>query len=246
MGFDSFLCSTISEDDKLFLQAHGFVRSYKKGDVIIHKGDVAQSFYFVMSGRVDIYIEDKTGRALLRRLGPDEFFGELALLTGGQRTASVSAAEDGKFMVVRKRDFKACLLTRPSLALSMIPYFISMITFLTERVGSLALHDVYGRIVLELNRLAVDLNGERVIEGRWTHAKIAELIGAQRETVTKIMVELKRLGYVHCDKRRLIILKELPQRLQTTGVGIEKRARSERASLRSARKRGPVTRTLPR
>lgn len=212
MGFDRSH-SAMSEDDKRFLLKHAFLRRYKKGDTIIHKGDDADNFYFITDGHVDIYVEDEVGRALLHRLGPGEFFGELALLTHAPRTASVSAVQDATCALLRKESFTRCLQERPSLAYSMIPHLVSMITSLTERVANLALNNVYGRLLIELNRLTRDVNNESVIEGRWTQADLAELIGTQRETIAKIMTELTRRGYVRRDMNRLTILKALPRRL---------------------------------
>lgn len=203
----------MSEDDKRFLLKHAFVRRYKKGDTIIHKGDDADNFYFITDGYIDIYVEDEVGRALLHRLGPGEFFGELALLTDGPRTASVSAVRDVTCALLRKTTFKQCLQERPSLAHGMIPHLVSMITYLTERVANLALNNVYRRLLIEFNRLAREVNNESVIEGRWTQADLAELIGTQRETIAKIMTELKRRGYVRREEDRLIILKALPRHL---------------------------------
>jgi CRP/FNR family transcriptional regulator, cyclic AMP receptor protein len=213
MGSDRLHYGIMSEDDKRHLLEHAFVRRYKKGDTIIHKGDEADNFYLIMDGYIDIYVEDEVGRALLHRLGPGEFFGELALLTDGPRTASVSAVRDVTCALLRKAIFKRCLHERPSLAHSMIPHLVSMITSLTERAANLALHNVYGRLLIEFNRLAREVNNESVIEGRWTQADLADLIGTQRETVAKIMTELKRRGYVRRDMNRLTILKALPRRL---------------------------------
>lgn len=136
MGSDSIHYGTMSEDDKRLLLEHAFVRRYKKGNTIIHKGDDADHLYFVMDGYVDIYVEDEAGRALLHRLGPGEFFGELALLTDGPRTASVSAVRDVTCALLRKAIFKRGLHERPSLAYSMTPHLVSMITSLSERAAN--------------------------------------------------------------------------------------------------------------
>ena len=92
-------------------------RSYAKGDEIVKEGEQAVAFYVIIKGKVDV---TKGGEAL-NTLGPGDCFGEMALLDGYPRVASVKAVEDTECLVMTRWDFTAELRTSPSIALAMLP-----------------------------------------------------------------------------------------------------------------------------
>src|SRR6476646_3191308 len=69
-------------------------RSYRRGEVIFHQGDPGDTLHLVQEGRVKVVLPSETGdEAVLAILGPGDCFGELALLDGERRSASVVAME---------------------------------------------------------------------------------------------------------------------------------------------------------
>ncbi|HEV3486507.1 MAG TPA: cyclic nucleotide-binding domain-containing protein, partial [Vicinamibacterales bacterium] len=73
------------------------VRKMRAGEVIIRQGDEADNFYVISEGTVEVTqtASDSAESRVLRRMGPTEFFGEIGLLSGVPRTATVTAAEAG-------------------------------------------------------------------------------------------------------------------------------------------------------
>jgi CRP-like cAMP-binding protein len=70
--------------------------SYQPGSVIIRQGDEGERFYIVIRGQADVVLEHPGGdHILVDTLGPGRYFGEIALLRGGRRTATVRASADG-------------------------------------------------------------------------------------------------------------------------------------------------------
>jgi CRP-like cAMP-binding protein len=78
------------------------------------------------------------------------------------------------------------------------------------RLSTLPL-DAYGRLRSCLVSLARDTNGCLVLQGLWTQQQLADLAGCRRETVGKILCELSRGGWIRCDRRRITVLRELPE-----------------------------------
>jgi CRP/FNR family cyclic AMP-dependent transcriptional regulator len=201
----------LSVEDQLFLREHATVKSYKKNHHVLEKGDDGGYFYLILEGYVEVYIENDSSRTLICRMGPSEFFGELSLLTGDPCTASVMTIEDSRLAVLHKRPFNECLMARSTLRLAIIRQLGRMVAELTEKLTMLPLQ-AYGRIRFYLYHLAQEIDGHLVIDGYWTHQHLAELTGCTRETVAKIMAELKRGGWVHYEKQRIVLLKRLPDR----------------------------------
>jgi len=92
-------------------------RSYKKGGEIVKEGEQAVAFYVIVKGKAEV---TKGGDVLHTFLAGD-CFGEMALLDGWPRSATIRAAEDTECLVMTRWDFTAELRTNPSIALAMLP-----------------------------------------------------------------------------------------------------------------------------
>ena len=96
------------------------VKTYAAGEVPVVQGDAGDSFYIIKSGRVDVIVEKVRGEsAVVATLGPGNVFGEMSLLTGAQRTASIHVKEDAEFIVIDKESFGSMLVNNPSIAESL-------------------------------------------------------------------------------------------------------------------------------
>ena len=96
------------------------VKSYAAGEIPVHQGDAGDSFYIIKTGKVDVVVEKSPGEsAVVATLNPGNFFGEMSLLTGAARTASIHVREDAEFIVIDKESFASTLAKNPSIAESM-------------------------------------------------------------------------------------------------------------------------------
>jgi len=93
---------------------------YALGEPIVRQGEEGDSFFVITSGRVEVSASDETGaRAVLAQLGGGDFFGEMSLLTGERRSATVTALEDTEMIVVDKANFAQVITANPSIAQSL-------------------------------------------------------------------------------------------------------------------------------
>lgn len=193
------------------IHQRGGVRSYPAHAILINEGDTTESLYIVMSGRVKAYAAGEKGReVVLDELGPGEYFGELSL-DGAPRSVSVKTLEPTVCCIVQGADLREFLGQHPDFALHLTHKLIRMVRRLTEQVKSLALQDVYGRVVRVLMELSEPQGEERVIRTRLTQQDIADRVGSSREMVNRIMKELTVGGYVAVrEDKQLAILKKLP------------------------------------
>jgi CRP/FNR family cyclic AMP-dependent transcriptional regulator len=116
------LFSQLSRRDLKRLAKGTVSRQFSKGHVIVKEGDQALSFYLICSGRAEV-VKGAEGSSprVLNTLGPGDFFGEMALLDGYLRSASVRALEDTECLVLSRWDFLAELRTSPYIAVQMLP-----------------------------------------------------------------------------------------------------------------------------
>jgi MFS family permease len=86
------------------------------GDVIIREGDVPDRFYIIDRGSFDVsQVDEAGGDRHLRTMGPDEVFGEIGLITGRPRSATVAAESDGLLLALDASDFAELVALGPGL-----------------------------------------------------------------------------------------------------------------------------------
>jgi CPA2 family monovalent cation:H+ antiporter-2 len=100
----------LSSDQRAELLTLFKPRSAAPGDRVIRAGDIGTEMFFISSGAVEVSIADKK-----IHLGPGDFFGEMALLTGGRRTADVTAIDYCLFLVINKDEFDTFISRYPDL-----------------------------------------------------------------------------------------------------------------------------------
>ncbi|NJN48268.1 MAG: Crp/Fnr family transcriptional regulator [Candidatus Competibacteraceae bacterium] len=189
---------------------YGTAKLFPTKSILINEGDSSDNLYVILDGRVRVYVSDAKGKDVtlcIQRAG--EFFGEMAILDGLPRSASVITLEPTNLCVISNSGFKRCLQENPHLPGKLLVSAVSRVRELTENVKNLALLDVYGRVAATLDRLAIDKDGERVIE-RLTHQSIASMVGASREMVSKIIRSLLIGGYIKNNKGLIVLKRKLP------------------------------------
>ena len=189
---------------------HGMTRTFAPHAILINEGDTTDSLYIVLSGRVKVYAGSDDGReVVLTEYGPGHYFGELSL-DGEKRSASIKALEACTCRVVQGSELRQFLADHPDFALHLTRKLIRMARRLTEQVRSMALQDVYGRMVRVLTDLSEPAGEERVLRHKLTQQDIADRVGSSREMVNRVMKELTAGGYVTQREGRLVIRRKLP------------------------------------
>jgi CRP/FNR family cyclic AMP-dependent transcriptional regulator len=188
----------------------GVVRTFPKNTVLIHEGDVGDSLYIVVSGKVKVYASNEQGREVAIAFhGPGEYVGEMSL-DGAPRSASVVTTEPTTCAIVNRAQFRDFVLAHPDFALHLIEKLIQRARTATANIKSLALSDVYGRLVRLLTSLAKEADGTWVVPERLTQQDIAERVGASRDMISRLMKDLVAGGYLSIVDRQITILKKLP------------------------------------
>jgi len=198
-------------DDVLHtIAASGVVRSFPKQTVLIHEGDVGDSLYIILSGRVKVYASNAAGREVVLNFhSAGEYVGEMSL-DGAPRSASVLTMEPTTCAIVNRAQLRDFIAANPDFAQHLIHTLIRRARSATENVKSLALSDVYGRLVRLLNALAVEQGGNLVVHERLTQQDIADRVGASRDMIGKLMKDLVGGGYLAVEDRQITIIKKLP------------------------------------
>jgi CRP-like cAMP-binding protein len=110
------LFSELDDDGLVQVGAVTTDAEVSEGHVLIERGHAGAGLFILVEGTVEVELPDGDAR----QMGPGEFFGELALLAPGVRTARVRATTHARFMAISRADFTRLLETQPKIAVGMV------------------------------------------------------------------------------------------------------------------------------
>lgn len=111
-----YLFSSLEEEERRLIVAHLSEMNFAANELIIREGDTDDSFFIIEDGEVEVFIAPAPGqKKILTTLKAGDFFGEIALLTGEKRTASVRAINEVRVYQLRKENFKKVLESKPEI-----------------------------------------------------------------------------------------------------------------------------------
>lgn len=181
-------------------------KTFSRGTTIITAGGPTDSLYIVISGRLKVMMSDDEGReVILAILGSNEFFGEMSLVDDSPRSASVVAIEACELLSLAKRDFNKCLEDNFEMAMTVMRGLVKRLREADQKIGSLALMDVYGRVARLLLEMSEEVNGERIVVKKLAKQDIAKMIGASREMVSRVMKDLQSGGYIEVRPEGIVL-----------------------------------------
>jgi len=186
--------------------------SFRKHAILMTEGDVGESMYVMLTGLAKVYVSDEDGKELvLYELGPGEVIGDIALLDDEPRSASVSTLEKSSALMIGKAAFLDCLRESPEMGINIIRSLTRRLRRATLGSRSLALDNVYRRLADRLQELASMEDEVPVVDKKYSHQELGNMIGASREMVGKIMAELVKGEYVALRDGRITLLRKLPK-----------------------------------
>ena len=215
-GVDLF--STLSDGQIGQIGSLTVEQNYKGGKTILMQSETSDAFFLIVQGSVKVSINAEGGREIiLATLGAGDFFGEMSLLDGEPRSATVRATVKTKALVIHRDNFLKYLKRQPDLALALLAELSRRLRYDNNQIASLTLVRVWGRVGLTLLKL-MEERGMRVrtpegkvitvIHKRPTHKTIAAMSGTTRETVTRVFKMLMDKGAIATSGSDLLILDE--------------------------------------
>lgn len=185
-------------------------RRFRKNEVIFHQGDPGDSLHIVTGGAVKVVLPSAEGEeAIIATLRPGDFFGELSLLDGAPRSATVVALDSAETMALPRTAFLELLDGDPGLRDALLAGLAHELRRLTSHVEELHFLDLAGRLAMRLSRLARDadpVSKEVRLDWPYTQSDLAAMIGGTRQSVNKLLSGLVDDGLVAIERDTLIIL----------------------------------------
>jgi CRP-like cAMP-binding protein len=208
------LLANLSDEDMLRVKADLRIRQYAKRDIVLQKGAPGDSLLFLLNGSLQVIDVTEDGRAVgLRMLQPGDFFGEIAVINGALRSASVVALTPVLVALLPRATALYLFSHSPSVANQMLRFLADKVQRDSEFRSLLSIHNTSRRLYTYLNLMKEKKDGdEHVVENLPTHQDIANMINTSRETVTRALLALSQAGIIKKGTHKITIIK--PEELQ--------------------------------
>lgn len=208
----SVVFAAMREDEIAELLRHARIIEVPSRHILFHAGQPGDSLYVLLSGKVKISLLSAEGKeAILSLMGSGDVFGEMSLLDGLPRSATVTTLEDCRLMVIGRQEFVQFLKRYADVALNLLAALSQRLRTTNNLVENLSFHHLPSRLA----RLLMDLGQRHGKAGaggveiglRLSQEELGNLVGASRESVNKQLRAWAESGLLEYQQGTIVIKK---------------------------------------
>jgi CRP/FNR family transcriptional regulator/CRP/FNR family cyclic AMP-dependent transcriptional regulator len=213
------LFSELSEEQIGMLADLVVSQKFNRDETVVLEGDDSvQALYLIASGSVQVYMTGVDGReTILSFLERGDFFGEMSLIDGEPRSASVRTVTDAQMLIIHRESFLKLIRQSPEIAMGLLSELSKRLRKANRQIGSLSTMSVSGRVAGTLLNLMEERgvrihtdNGSMVtvIHNRPTQQQLADMSGTTRETVSRSCSLLVKTNAIAMTGKDIVIFDE--------------------------------------
>ena len=205
--------SELNDDTLIKLSQLGSLKSFEKDSIILSEQDAGSALFVMVSGKVKVARvsnDDKNKEVILTLLNPSDFFGEMALLDGLARSATVTSIEDSRVFIIQRNDFLNLIQEHPEVSIALLQELTQRLRAAGMKIKALSLKDAEGKVATVLLQLADDMGrikqGVVEIEKLPYQHELANMAGTSRETISRTLHSFAKKGLVELEGTKLRII----------------------------------------
>lgn len=189
----------------------GSRKHYEKNEVILVEEDAGNALFVIVSGKVKVSRTSGDDReVILTILSDSDFFGEMAILDGLTRSATVTAIEKSELFLIQRNDFLNLLKNYPEVAIALLQELTKRLRAADMKIKALSLKDAEGKVATVVLQLADDIGkirqGKVEIEKLPMQQDLANMAGTSRETISRTFHSFAKKGLIEIEGSKLRIL----------------------------------------
>ncbi|MFQ6098333.1 MAG: Crp/Fnr family transcriptional regulator [Armatimonadota bacterium] len=184
-------------------------RIFQEDELIFDEDDTTGRFFLIKQGEVKISIRRDGREVTLTHLRDGDFFGEMSILDGEPRSARATAVRTTIALIGDRDDFFAKLRQYPQIALNLLTILSKRLRQADQQIEDLSFLDVQGRVARLLLNMADEIGRETelgtLVPLEHTRQELASFVSTSRETLTRVLKQFERLGYIRLGRRKVMI-----------------------------------------
>jgi CRP-like cAMP-binding protein len=189
----------------------GSRRNFEKDQIILLEEEVGSALFMIVSGKVKVSRSSNDGReVILTILSESDFFGEMAILDGLTRSATVTATEPTELFMIQRKEFLDLLKSYPEISISLLQELTKRLRAADMKIKALSLKDAEGKVATVILQLADDIGmikrGIVEIEKLPLQQDLANMAGTSRETISRTLHSFAKKGLIELEGSKLRIL----------------------------------------
>ena len=190
------LFSDLSPAQSALVTATMSKKRYKRGDLIVQQDTMSDALFIILSGKARVLSHDSRGReVIIATLDVGDCIGDMSLIDGEPHSATVRAETQTDVLVLERDAFAHCLRDNATMADAIMRGLVRRLRRADKQILSLALMDVYGRVLNTLQDMAQeDADGNKVLRKKVSRQDVAKMVGASREMVSRVMKHFEENG----------------------------------------------------
>nr|WP_315466222.1 Crp/Fnr family transcriptional regulator [uncultured Rhodoferax sp.] len=192
------LFANLTQEQVANLAANVSKRKIKKGEDIVRQGHNANALFLILSGRAHVVMTDSKGKeVILATLKAGDYIGEMSLIDNEAHSATVCAEAQMDVLVLGRDDFTRCVSNNAAIAAAVMRGLVQRLRAADQKIVSLALVGVYGRVANVLLEMAEPIDkGEMLIREKVSRSALSKMVGASREMVSRVMKDFEDQGFI--------------------------------------------------
>ena len=203
--------SELPNDTLEKIEKVGTRKFFKKNDVILMEDEVGTALFVIVTGKVKVSRTSNDGReVILTILSESDFFGEMAILDGQTRSATVVAIEDSELFIIQRTDFLNLLREYPEASIALLQELTKRLRSTDVKIKALSLKDAEGKVATVILQIADDVGkikqGKVEIEKLPLQQDLANMAGTSRETISRTLHTFAKKGLIELDGNKLRII----------------------------------------
>jgi CRP/FNR family transcriptional regulator, cyclic AMP receptor protein len=198
--------------DALNQQLHR--HNFAAGTNIITFETPGEVLYVILNGTVKIKVDQADGKeVIVALLGAGEIVGELSVIDNDSRSADVITQEPSTLLWIDRNTFREMMRETPALTHNLLRILTRRVRLSTEQIQALGTLDVLGKVARQLlvfaDQYGSPSDGGVCIPMRLTQSDVAGLVGASRERVNQVFVNLRERNLISVDGAYRVTLRDV-------------------------------------
>lgn len=189
----------------------GTRKIFKRDATVLHENETGSALFVIISGKVKVSRSSDDGKEIiLSILNESDFFGEMAILDGLNRSANVTAIDETELFLIQRTDFINLLYEHPEISIALLQELTRRLRTSDMKIKSLSLRDAEGKVAAVILQLADDIGkikqGKVEIERLPFQHDLANMAGTSRETISRTIHSFAKRGLIELEGTRLRII----------------------------------------
>ncbi len=189
----------------------GTTKVFPKDAIILREEESGSAMFVILKGKVKVSRDSAEGKeVILTILNDTDFFGEMAILDGLTRSATITAMEDTNLFIIERDQFLNLLKEHPEVSINLLQELTRRLRSADMKIKALSLKDAEGKVATVIVQLAEEVGKIRQgiveIEKLPLQQDLANMAGTSRETISRTLHSFAKKGMVELEGSKLRIL----------------------------------------